>query len=733
MLLQVAKQSLRTPEELNFFDPYYIISTNPNFRRDYQDISFRDEVQALTISLMNYILLQNHEHRFVSALVQRSGYAFWSKSYMITDSNSVSRAIAVPFVKNHSHKTEAYLLAVEMGNNDWSVKLMERSTLDTLLTTIQHNSPLLNETALFVIGMLKHDNRLFGVTDTLYSNWLSGMVDYPSSGVSFRGGCPYWIRDCWPRVHAIAPNENQVEVRDGSNGDWICVTYTFCSPPFDIPGGWWNGGGFLGGDGNNPGGGSGGGTPGVNPISNYPDLQILINACQAYLAHQGGATDQLIQFTTYQQQQCGNIIALMDKGLISIPDLNWLVQYTQGHSNPRSLGANIMSAILAYFGNNEPQLWQLEGVHAYIMALQASPPTTLPFSQFMNLYDIVHNKLTPSLALTPAEVAFLMNNGALANEIWQFLQDDQATQDAQEIQAGRIAANILIDLHMANRENGPIDQTYINVLEPYASHFSEEVLEECCAGIFIGMRVAMLVAEESIFLKRAHPNWSDDKIRQQALKSVIMGAVHTALDIIGLFPGLGEPADLLNGVLYIVEGDGVNATLSFGASLPVGGWIVTGAKYATILFTVGNKTYRMRNYVDAAGKVTFSHSGKLRAILGMGPAATDLRQAHHMIPEALWDNQLVQKAAKSGDGSKVFHMNSPHNGVPVPNTRHNGSHPEYSIKIRNELLRWDLAFPNATPDQAAQRLRQWQQALKNQIENSTQHINDIIPPQIPPL
>lgn len=81
----------------------------------------------------------------------------------------------------------------------------------------------------------------------------------------------------------------------------------------------------------------------------------------------------------------------------------------------------------------------------------------------------------------------------------------------------------------------------------------------------------------------------------------------------------------------------------------------------------------------------------------------------------------------------VVHMNGPHNGVPVPNARHNGSHPQYSDKIRDELLRWNGEFPNATPDQAAQKLRQWQQALKNQIENSTHNINDIIPPQIPPL
>jgi hypothetical protein len=77
-------------------------------------------------------------------------------------------------------------------------------------------------------------------------------------------------------------------------------------------------------------------------------------------------------------------------------------------------------------------------------------------------------------------------------------------------------------------------------------------------------------------------------------------------------------------------------------------------------------------------------------------------------------------------------MNGPHNGVPVPNTRHNGSHPQYSDKIETEMNRWFDAYPNATPDQAAQSLRTWQQQLRNQINNSTQIINDIVPPSIPP-
>lgn len=128
--------------------------------------------------------------------------------------------------------------------------------------------------------------------------------------------------------------------------------------------------------------------------------------------------------------------------------------------------------------------------------------------------------------------------------------------------------------------------------------------EDCCTGSIINdvVRSAILATEEAIFLKKAHPGWPDYKIHLKAFQSVFSGQVHTALDIIGLVPALGEVADLVNGVLYTVQGDGVNATLSFGAAIPLVGWVSTGAKYATILYKVGNKTYRMKNYIDAAGK-----------------------------------------------------------------------------------------------------------------------------------
>lgn len=53
---------------------------------------------------------------------------------------------------------------------------------------------------------------------------------------------------------------------------------------------------------------------------------------------------------------------------------------------------------------------------------------------------------------------------------------------------------------------------------------------------------------------------------------------HTTLDILGLVPGLGEPVDGVNALIYAAEGDEVNAGLSAAAMIPFLGWGATGGK-----------------------------------------------------------------------------------------------------------------------------------------------------------
>jgi hypothetical protein len=50
--------------------------------------------------------------------------------------------------------------------------------------------------------------------------------------------------------------------------------------------------------------------------------------------------------------------------------------------------------------------------------------------------------------------------------------------------------------------------------------------------------------------------------------------VHTGLDVVGIIPGVGEIADGANALIYLAEGDKVNA-----AMIPAAGMAATGVKY----------------------------------------------------------------------------------------------------------------------------------------------------------
>jgi hypothetical protein len=55
--------------------------------------------------------------------------------------------------------------------------------------------------------------------------------------------------------------------------------------------------------------------------------------------------------------------------------------------------------------------------------------------------------------------------------------------------------------------------------------------------------------------------------------------VQAGLDIVGLAPGLGEIADIANGLISLARGDEIGASLSFAAAMPFAGWGATAAKY----------------------------------------------------------------------------------------------------------------------------------------------------------
>jgi Pretoxin HINT domain len=55
---------------------------------------------------------------------------------------------------------------------------------------------------------------------------------------------------------------------------------------------------------------------------------------------------------------------------------------------------------------------------------------------------------------------------------------------------------------------------------------------------------------------------------------------HATLDVAGLVPGLGEPADLINGAWYAAQGNEVDAALSFASAVPIAGYGASAVKAA---------------------------------------------------------------------------------------------------------------------------------------------------------
>lgn len=75
---------------------------------------------------------------------------------------------------------------------------------------------------------------------------------------------------------------------------------------------------------------------------------------------------------------------------------------------------------------------------------------------------------------------------------------------------------------------------------------------------------------------------------------------HTALDVAGAVPVVGEPADLINAGWYLAEGDRANAAASAAAALPGVGTAATAAKFANRAVDAARNTSRAGKSSDAA-------------------------------------------------------------------------------------------------------------------------------------
>jgi len=121
--------------------------------------------------------------------------------------------------------------------------------------------------------------------------------------------------------------------------------------------------------------------------------------------------------------------------------------------------------------------------------------------------------------------------------------------------------------------------------------------------------------------KQEAPKEPEEKGFFGKLKDNLSDIGHTVLDVAGLVPVLGAPADALNGVWYAAEGDWVNAGLSAAGMIPFVGEAAVAAK-------LGNRA------VDA-----------VRA----GDEVVDAARAGDEVADAARAGDEVADAARAGD------------------------------------------------------------------------------------
>ena len=356
------------------------------------------------------------------------------------------------------------------------------------------------------------------------------------------------------------------------------------------------------------------------------------------------------------------------------------------------------------------------------------PDAVLPFYNFIYAAGISNGEgtlfgemmnLAVKLRLTSAQVAWFTSHTSEMAAATSFAAAHNYDASAS------VAVRLLTDLKIANAF--PINVSsaaYQQVISQYASE--GEGIDP--------FAFANACAVEYAILKHQHSGWDHYRLVYEAIKKVTLEEIHLALDGIGLIPGIGEVADVTSGLIYYMEGNWQDGTLSVTvASIPVAGWFYTTSKYAKRVVTgVGGTTSLI--FKNDNGIVRFYNSAsacriQLRNVLGT-PANW---VAHHIMPLEHDTKLIVQRAAKAADQTP-FHVNQPGNGISIYKALHSGSHYNYNLQMGQKLDALNTETLNMTNEQAKDVLNRYIDKVRQTIDtNSSTPINELTLPSIFPL
>ncbi|KAF2518770.1 hypothetical protein E0W68_08455 [Flavobacterium salilacus subsp. salilacus] len=326
--------------------------------------------------------------------------------------------------------------------------------------------------------------------------------------------------------------------------------------------------------------------------------------------------------------------------------------------------------------------------------------------------------------LSPQQQQWALANQATYNDITAYLDNENFSVESKQFAKEFLETAVAIDLTDADNllafqaatevlTNGyftnPIDNDFYSIIDPYI----DADLSNSAVSPGFDFYFTLYCAQ----IKLEHPEYSTVRVYLEATKEML----HLALDIVGFVPVYGEIADVANGIIYTIEGDGINASLSYASAIPVAGWFAAGVKMAKradgLLFLVKGAD----NIIDFGAR----NSKKFRQACGLVPG--DPRQAHHIISRAdiITGHPVVQRAAKH-TGNEGFHIDSALNGIPVAAWRNQPNHQAYNNKIYGKLQTYLQENPSATPAECYDELTDIiAQAKAAIINNPTKHLNEI--------
>jgi len=132
---------------------------------------------------------------------------------------------------------------------------------------------------------------------------------------------------------------------------------------------------------------------------------------------------------------------------------------------------------------------------------------------------------------------------------------------------------------------------------------NDDAVEEGCSDeeVVLGedgedesLSLESIVQEEiSRYIKKKNLNISQNSLNEGLAYDVAAAAGHFILDVIGLVPGVGAPADALNALWYAKEGRHSLAALSLLSMVPGAGQAATGGKYASKAAKLGKYIPKM--------------------------------------------------------------------------------------------------------------------------------------------